>query len=673
MSTALFQIEEPVAQRPSRASGGAGIGIDLGTTHSLVALASHGAAPRTLADAEGRKLLPSVVSYANDLPTVGYEARAQQVSNPAQIISSVKRFMGRPAQEIDFVHPYKVASPRASGSGVIRFEVGRGREVTPIEVSAEILRVLKRQAEQELDRPIAGAVITVPAYFDDAQRQATKDAGRIAGLEVYRLLAEPTAAALAYGLDRGGEGIFAVYDLGGGTFDISILRLRAGVFQVLATGGDSALGGDDFDRALAAHLLVRAGVAHPTAFQHEEARMLARAAKETLSTSPSTSVTLTLSPLTDYEVSRSMLEHEIESIARRTLDPCRRALKDAGIRAAELDGVVLVGGSTRTPLIRRLVESTFRHEPLTDIDPDEVVALGAAIQADILSGSQRPGVTLLDVVPLSLGIETMGGIVETIISRNSPIPISARQVFTNYSEQQTGMVVHVVQGERELVKDCRSLARMELKGIPRLPPSMARVEVSFQLDADALLTVTARELMTGTKQSVEVKPTYGLTEDEVDALVMDSLDHAEDDFAARNLAEARVELDRVVLAVRSSLSEAGDDPELLTPDERASIETALIEADDAMARTATPTEDIIATSAPVGREANASFPQIQTNLQRIRERLEAVSEPFARRRMEQALRAGMSGKSVTEIEGSLDEGATLDERRGSHQPRLPSQ
>lgn len=646
---ALFQIEEPVAQGDRAASNtaGRGIGIDLGTTHSLVALAPNGAPPRELPDEQGRALLPSVVSYVGDEPVVGWEAQAQRTEAPSQVVSSVKRFMGRGAGDIDFSHPYTLRAD--DDASILRLDVGRDRRLTPTEVSAEVLRVLKERAEAELGEPVAGAVITVPAYFDDAQRQATKDAGRIAGLTVYRLLAEPTAAALAYGLDKGGQGLFAIYDLGGGTFDISILRLRDGVFQVLATGGDSALGGDDFDRALAGHLLTTAGVSEPDAFVREEALVAARAAKEALSEREQVTVELPRSGLSGHVVTRAKLDELLEPIVARTVDACRTVLKDAGIRARELDGVVLVGGSTRVPLVRAMVERVFRRPPLTDIDPDKVVAYGAAVQADILSGGQREGVTLLDVVPLSLGLETMGGIVEKIIPRNATIPIGARQVFTNYSEKQTGMVVHVVQGERELADDCRSLARFELRGLPALPPSMARIEVTFQLDADALLTVTARELMTGVKQTVEVKPTYGLSESEVDQLVMDSLDNAEDDFEARNLAEARVEAGRVVLAVRTAVQEVGHVAELLPPAEREAIEAALLACDEAMTDSAVRDHKVI----------NAA-----------REHLESLSEGFARRRMERALHAGMSGKSLAEIESSLDDEEQLQARRASHDPEL---
>ncbi len=642
-TSALFQIEEPEAPRARRRAAGRAIGIDLGTTHSLVAVAPSGAAPRVLADAGGNVLVPSVVSYVGADTRVGVAARAEQVDHPQQVISSVKRFMGRSAQDIGFSHPYRIVS----ADGVIRFDVG-GRRLTPIEVSAEILAVLRTRAEVELGGAVDGAVITVPAYFDDAQRQATKDAGRIAGLDVYRLLAEPTAAALAYGLDRGDTGLFAVYDLGGGTFDISVLRLREGVFQVLATGGDSALGGDDFDRALAAWLIERAGVTAPDHGQTAEALHVARAAKETLSSEDVVAVDLPRAGLAGFELTRAQLEAIVTPIARRTISPCRQALKDAGIAPEELDGVVLVGGSTRTPLVRRLVEQVFRREPLVDLDPDQVVAFGAAIQADILSGSPREGVTLLDVVPLSLGLETMGGIVEKIIARNSTIPIAARQVFTNYSEQQTAMTIHVVQGERELAADCKSLARFELRGIPRLPPSMARVEVVFQLDADALLTVTARELMTGAKQTVEVKPTYGLSAAEVDALVTESYDRAEEDFAARSSAEARVELGRVALAVRAALDDAGDDVSVLPAEEREQVVGALADADATLA----------APSAS-GKATDA-----------VRLRLETVSEPFARRRMERSLLSGMQGKRVEEVERAIDDEGDLDARRGGHGPEL---
>jgi len=641
---ALFQIGEPAGRQSPPRAPGRGIGIDLGTTNSLVAVAPHGEAPRALRDAAGRALLPSVVSYAGAEVVVGYEAMAAQEEHSARVISSVKRFMGRGIRDVTWSHPYRLVSASAGGE-LFRVDVGDGRLVAPVEVSAAVLRALRERAEAAMG-PVDGAVITVPAYFDEAQRQATRDAGKIAGLNVYRLLAEPTAAALAYGLDRGGRGLFVVYDLGGGTFDVSVLRLHEGVFQVLATGGDSALGGDDLDRALAAHLAASTGREGPPSRREQDLlRIAARAAKEGLSEHESVRVSVPACGIEGLEVRRQTFEGLIDGLIQRTIRACRATLRDAGVQAGELDGVVLVGGSTRTPLVRAAVARTFGKQPLVDIDPDEVVAFGAAIQADVLSGSAREGVTLLDVVPLSLGIETMGGLVEKIIPRNAAIPIGARQVFTNYSEQQTAMQIHVVQGEREMAGECRSLARFELRGIPRLPPSMARVEVSLQLDADALLTVTARELMTGVRQSVEVKPTYGLSEEEIDRMVIESLDYASEDFAARSRAEARVELGRVVLAVRAALAEVGELPEVLPPAERVAVETALVAADAAMAEPAS--------------EADA--------LTLLRKGLERASEPFARRRMERALRAGMGGKSLHQIEEALAaEEATLDERRGAH-------
>jgi molecular chaperone HscA len=660
----LFQIGEPEPARSTARRDGIALGIDLGTTNSLVAIAPRGASPRLLADAEGRTLLPSVVSYAGEVPTVGWSALPDRARAPRQVLSSVKRFMGRAAGDISFSHPYLVveehaaASSRADGpisgggssgggGGVVRFDVG-ARRVTPTQVSAEILRALLQRAQAQITDDIVGAVVTVPAYFDDAQRQATKDAGRVAGLEVLRLLAEPTAAALAYGLDRGGEGLFAVYDLGGGTFDVSLLRLERGVFRVLATGGDTALGGDDFDREIEARLFEAAGIAEPTPSQQQGAAIAARRAKEALTDEMITAIDAPELALTGFELRRDTLEAWLEPWVRKTTRIARQVLRDASIEIGDLDGVVLVGGSTRVPLVRQRVSELIGRAPLTDLDPDAVVALGAAIQADVLAGHPREGVTLLDVVPLSLGIETMGGIVEKIIPRNATIPIAARQVFTNYAEAQTGMAFHVVQGEREMVADCRSLARFELRGLPRLPPSMARVEVTFQLDADALLTVSARELMTGVRQTIEVKPTYGLSGDEVEQMIEDSLETAQRDFDARNLAEARVELGRVALAVRRALLEAGEDPALCPPTERAAILAALTTADASLA----------ATTAHVVDDA--------------RRGLERVSEAFARRRMERALVSGMSGRSIDDVEERVDDDSTLDERRGAHGAELIS-
>ncbi len=640
-----MQIGEPERIKTPSREPGFGIGIDLGTTHSLVAIAPMGAAPRVLLDGEGDPLLPSVVSYAGPVPVIGKLAQLDRLAHPTAVIASVKRFMGRSGEDIGFRHPYTLSRER--DEKIARFDVGQIRSRTPVEVSADILRVLRSRAVRELGSEPTGAVITVPAYFDDAQRQATKDAGKLAGLRVFRLLAEPTAAALAYGLDTGSQGYFGIYDLGGGTFDVSILRLRDGVFQVLATGGDSALGGDDFDRALVAQLLDVAQIEDPTPEQLQELEMRARAAKEALTDAEDVAITVESCGLRDHRVTRSGLNELITPLVRRSMAACRKVLKDAKLAARELQGIVLVGGSTRVPLVRELVEETFRRSPLADIDPDRVVAHGAAISADLLSGSERDGVALLDVVPLSLGLETMGGIVEKIIPRNSTIPISARQVFTNYSEKQTGMTLHIVQGERELADDCRGLARLELSGIPQLPPSMARVEVTFQLDADALLTVTARELMTGRKQSVEVKPTYGLGEDEIDRLISESMECAQEDFDARDRAESRVELGRVVLAVRTAIEEVGNLDGLLSAAERGRIGTELESA------------EVLMSLAGAARSSE---------LHTARERLESVSAKFAQRRMERALNAGMGGKTLAEIEQVLaaDE-VNLDQKRGGHE------
>ncbi len=624
------------------------VGIDLGTSNSVVAIVEDGV-PTVIPNKGGYKTTPSMVAISESSKRlVGHIAKRQAVTNSVNTVYAAKRLIGRkwdsPAvRAVQQSCPYTITE---GARGDVRI-VLRDQVYSVPEISAFVLQELKMVAEQYLGGPVEKAVITVPAYFNDNQRQATKDAGRIAGLEVIRIINEPTAAALAYGFGKDLERKVAVYDLGGGTFDISLLRLRDGVFQVLATGGDSALGGDDFDRALAGKLLEQAGASEPTGTQLQEALRAARAAKEALSERESVEVELPRSGLGKTTITRDAFEAMIAPLVDRTIRASKRVLADAGVDKREIDGVVLVGGSTRVPLVREQVGKAFGREPLADIDPDKVVAYGAAIQADILSGSEREGVTLLDVVPLSLGLETMGGIVEKIIPRNATIPISARQVFTNYSEKQTAMSMHVVQGERELAKDCRSLARFELRGIPRLPPSMARVEVTFELDADALLTVTARELMTGVKQSIEVKPTYGLSAEEVDNLVMDSLDHAREDFEARNLAEARVELGRVALAVRTALAEVGEVEGLLGADERGAIEQALEQADAQMA------------AAEHADPVNGA-----------REQLEKVSEGFARRRMERALRAGMTGKSLDEIEAALAEEEQLAARRGAHSAEI---
>jgi molecular chaperone HscA len=599
---ALFEISEPGEARTKEACATGAVGIDLGTTNSLVSIVLGDGKPRALEIDEGSPLLPSVVHYGTPSEpgsiVVGRAARRLAAEFPRDTIVSVKRFMGRSSADPETrrLSPYQFA---AGDSGVVRFVVGgprggadvggpRGgadvgggagsagdgrsanarsigeRVVNPVEVSAEILRALRSRAEERLGIKVQQAVITVPAYFDDAQRQATKEAGRLAGLEVLRLLNEPTAAALAYGLDKRSQGTFAVYDLGGGTFDISILKLIDGVFEVKAVGGDSALGGDDFDRALAEILL---GDRERTPRSVREAIDAAKAAKEELTSKDSVQAL-------GHTVTRAELEAAIKPLIDKTGNACRRALRDAGVPEGKgLDGVILVGGSTRVPAVRRFVRETFGLEPLADIDPDEVVALGAAIQADLLtSESPQHDVLLLDVTPLSLGLETMGGLAEKLILRNTTIPTSAGQEFTTFADGQTGMDVHVVQGERELVADCRSLAKFTLGGIPPLPAGLARVKVIFQVDADGILSVTAREELTGVSQSITVKPSHGLTDEEIERMLLASIENAEADVQARLLIDNRVEAQRIMKAAQDQLDYNGD---LLTPPERGPIEAAM--------------------------------------------------------------------------------------------------
>jgi molecular chaperone HscA len=566
MSGGLLQIHDPL--RPK----GPVVGIDLGTTNSLVASVLQGRPACIPVDEEGGVLLPSVVHYAPDgSVTVGARARELAAEHPTTTLASVKRFMGRGRNDAE---TRKLGAYRfADGVGdVVRFEVQGGAPVTPIEVSAEILRALKRRAESFFSAGVEQAVVTVPAYFDDAQRQATRDAGRLAGLEVLRLLNEPTAAALAYGLDKGSQGTFAVYDLGGGTFDVSILQLVEGVFQVKSTGGDSALGGDDFDRAIAEQVLAERGLAAPTPGQVTALLAAARSAKEELTTLDSTVLEVEGHRTA---LTRAQVEGWIAPWIQRTGPVCRRALKDAGLTAAELDGVILVGGATRVPAVRRFVEQLFGRPPLGDIDPDQVVALGAAVQADLLTNAQRQDeVLLLDVTPLSLGLETMGGVAEKLIARNTTIPTAASQVFTTFQENQTGIDIHVVQGERELVADCRSLARFRLSGIPPMAAGLARVEVRFEVNADGLLSVSARELSTGVVQSITVKPTHGLTDEQVEQMLLDSIEHAEEDVHARQLIEQRVEAERVLADAGKQLRENGD---LIEPSERSELEAVMAE------------------------------------------------------------------------------------------------
>ena len=654
MGEALLQIGEPGQTRPKRACRTRAVGIDLGTTNSLIAVVD-GGKPVCLPDAHGEAIVPSVVHYAADgSVAVGAEARDRLAAKfPRDTIASVKRFMGRGPQDAEATRrltPYEFA-PTAGDGQVVRFAVAGGRTVTPMEVSAEILKVLKTRAEGELGGALAGAVITVPAYFDDGQRQATRDAGRLAGLAVLRLLNEPTAAAVAYGLDKQAEGTFAVFDLGGGTFDISILKLEDGVFEVKSTGGDSALGGDDFDRAIAELLLQKLREASPhdapiaalagasgavadlaTAQRWRQVLDAARAMKEALTFRPDVSAELvTADGTVTVGLTRTEMELVVEPVLARCTPPVRRALADAGVKATSLSGVILVGGATRMPLVQQFVEKLFGRAPLGDIDPDQVVALGAALQADALAGGSTEGdMLLLDVVPLSLGLETMGGVVEKLIHRNTTVPCGATQTFTTFADKQTGFDLHVVQGERELADQCRSLARFTLKGIPPMPAGMARLEVTFTVDADGILRVAAREETTGQEASVQVKPSYGLTDEEVERMLLDSFAHAEEDVQTRQLTEQRVEADRIAAAARAAMA---DSPELLTDEDRRAIDVAL------------------ANLATARQESDHHV------IRRAVEALDEASKAFAARRMNVAFERGLRGKDVGEVEAKADETA----------------
>lgn len=617
---ALLQISEPgmatVAHQHRLAAG-----IDLGTTNSLVASVRSGQTS-TFPDGHGRHLLPSVVRYSADAaPVVGFEAKAAMAEDPLNTIASVKRLMGRGVADVTQLAgqlPYQFAQ----GESAVPRIVTAGGAVTAVQVSAEILRTLKQRAEATLGDELSGVVITVPAYFDDAQRQATRDAATLAGLNVYRLLNEPTAAAVAYGLDQQAEGVIAVYDLGGGTFDISILRLHRGVFEVLATGGDSALGGDDFDHAVAEWLLQQAGL-NATTDQKilRTALVTAREAKERLTTD--TSVTLTLGAW-QGELSRTLLNELIAPLVKKTLVACRRALRDANLDKTAINDVVMVGGSTRVLAVREQVADFFGKTPLTNIDPDRVVAIGAAIQADVLAGNKPDAdMLLLDVIPLSLGLETMGGLVEKIIPRNTTIPVARAQEFTTFKDGQTAMSIHVLQGERDTVETCRSLARFSLKGIPPMVAGAARIRVTFQVDADGLLNVTAQEQTTGVLAGVEVKPSYGLSDNEIETMLRDSMSYAREDMEARRLREQQVEADRSIEALEAALHNDGDT--LLTADERA----ALLVARDQL------------------RELRQSTDALA--IENGIKALEKAAESYVERRMNASIRAAMAGHRIEDF------------------------